>query len=92
MSHAFSNIQILDFDLVVAGPYAAQSCSMLGAEVIKVEQSGAGDQMRTLVNLDNLRYPTMPAGFISYNAGKRSIAINSKAPDAHDGVMRLFMT
>ncbi|MEM8972744.1 MAG: CoA transferase [Pseudomonadota bacterium] len=89
MAQAFSGIRILDFSQVIAGPYAAQLCNMLGAEVIKIEQPGVGDQMRTLLQIDNPAYPDMSPGFISYNSGKRSLAIDLKAPDAHDVIMRL---
>ena len=92
MSQAFSNIRILDFSQVIAGPYAAQLCNMLGAEVIKIEQPGAGDQMRSIMQLDEPLYPSMSPGFISYNAGKRSLALNLKSPDSRDVIMRLAKT
>ena len=89
MAQAFSGIRILDFSQVIAGPYAAQMCNMLGAEVVKIEQPGVGDQMRGLLQVADPEFPTMSPGFISYNSGKRSLAIDLKAPDAKDVIMRL---
>ncbi len=89
MAQAFSGIRILDFSQVIAGPYAAQMCNMLGAEVIKVEQPGVGDQMRGLLQVKDPEFANMSPGFISYNSGKRSLAIDLKAPDARDVIMRL---
>ena len=89
MAQAFSGIRILDFSQVIAGPYAAQLCNMLGAEVIKIEQPGVGDQMRSLLQIKDPEFSDMTPGFISYNSGKRSLAIDLKAPDAKDVITRL---
>lgn len=89
MAQSFENIRILDFSQVIAGPYAAQLLNMLGADVIKVENPGGGDQMRSLLHLDQPQFDDMSPPFMAYNFGKKSIAINLKAPDAHDVIMRL---
>ena len=47
MTQAFEGIRIIDFSQVLAGPFASGQLAMLGADVIKVEQPGVGDQMRT---------------------------------------------
>ena len=68
---------------MLAGPYAAMLLGDLGAEVIKVERPGAGDDTR------GWGPPFVPAGpatgaestyFLSVNRGKRSVAIDLKDP------------
>lgn len=88
MTQAFSKVRILDFSQVIAGPYATQLLNMLGATVIKIEQPGSGDQMRGIMPVENLP-PGMTPGFMAYNFGKQSVAINLKAPDAHEVIMKL---
>ncbi len=92
MAQAFANVRIIDFSQVIAGPFAAQQLNMLGADVIKVEQPGGGDQMRQLLHLEQPKYADMSPPFMAYNFGKKSVAINLKAPDAHDVIMKLIAT
>ena len=77
-------IRVLDLSRVLAGPWATQTLADLGAEVIKVEQPGAGDDTRHWG-------PPWPehgeekvaAYFLAANRGKRSVAIDlSKAEGA----------
>lgn len=79
----FENIRIVDFTQVISGPYATYQLATLGADVIKVEQRGAGDQGR------NMLAPTpaaleagMSALFTAVNCGKRSITLDLKRPEA----------
>jgi formyl-CoA transferase len=74
-----AGLHVLDLARVLAGPYAAMLLADLGAEVIKVERPGAGDDTRTWGP------PFMPTGegaestyFLSVNRGKRSAAIDLK--------------
>ena len=74
-------MHVLDLARVLAGPYAAMLLGDLGAEVIKVERPGAGDDTR------HWGPPFVPAGdgaestyFLSVNRGKRSVAIDLKDP------------
>lgn len=89
MTQAFEKVRILDFSQVIAGPFAAQMLNMLGATVIKVEQPGSGDQMRGILPLAENPRPGLSPGFMAYNFGKQSIAINLKAPDAREVIMKL---
>jgi crotonobetainyl-CoA:carnitine CoA-transferase CaiB-like acyl-CoA transferase len=76
-----AGLHVLDLARVLAGPYAAMLLGDLGAEVIKVERPGTGDDTR------QWGPPFMAAGdetestyFLSVNRGKRSVAIDLKDP------------
>ncbi|MGI9520998.1 MAG: CaiB/BaiF CoA transferase family protein [Hyphomicrobiaceae bacterium] len=92
MTQAFAGIRVLDFSQVIAGPFAAQLFNMLGADVIKVEQPDGGDQMRGFLQIEEPKHPKMSPSFMTFNAGKRSVAINLKADDAHEIILRLAKT
>lgn len=70
-------IKILDLTRVLAGPFASMILGDLGAEVIKVERPGVGDDTRAwgppFVGKES-------AYFLSVNRNKKSIAVNLKDP------------
>ncbi|XP_009451246.1 succinate--hydroxymethylglutarate CoA-transferase isoform X5 [Pan troglodytes] len=70
-------VKILDLTRVLAGPFATMNLGDLGAEVIKVERPGAGDDTRTwgppFVGTESTYY-------LSVNRNKKSIAVNIKDP------------
>jgi crotonobetainyl-CoA:carnitine CoA-transferase CaiB-like acyl-CoA transferase len=72
-----AGIRVLDFTRVLAGPAASLALADLGAEVIKVEPPGSGDETRD--------FPPIRDGeshyFLSVNRGKKSIVIDLKAPE-----------
>jgi alpha-methylacyl-CoA racemase len=71
-------IRVLDFSTLLPGPMATLLLAEAGAEVIKIERPGTGDEMRTYepkVGRDS-------ANFALLNRGKRSLAIDLKAPGA----------
>ena len=70
-------VRVLDFSRVLAGPAASLALADVGAEVIKVEPPGTGDDTRT--------FPPLRDGeshyFLSGNRGKKSIVIDLKSKD-----------
>lgn len=69
-------IRILDFSRVLAGPMATQILAELGAEVVKIERPGAGDETRVFE-------PRVKSGdsgyFFAFNRGKKSVTLNLKS-------------
>ncbi|XP_067147327.1 succinate--hydroxymethylglutarate CoA-transferase isoform X2 [Apteryx mantelli] len=70
-------VKILDLTRVLAGPFATMNLGDLGAEVIKVERPGAGDDTRSwgppFAGTESVYY-------LSVNRNKKSIAVNMKDP------------
>ena len=83
MSGALSHIRVLDLSRILAGPWATQVLADFGAEVIKVERPGAGDDTRTwgppyLKDADG-DDTGESAYYLCANRGKRSVAIDFTA-------------
>jgi crotonobetainyl-CoA:carnitine CoA-transferase CaiB-like acyl-CoA transferase len=73
-----AGIRVLDFSTLLPGPMASLLLAEAGAEVIKIERPGRGDEMRSYVP----RLGADSVNFALLNRGKRSIAIDLKAPGA----------
>ncbi len=82
------DIRVLDFSTLLPGPLASLLLAEAGAEVIKVERPGTGEDMRA--------YPPLvdgeAAGFALLNRGKRAVAIDLRAPGAAERLLRLAPT
>jgi CoA:oxalate CoA-transferase len=89
MSMAFEGIRIIDFTQVLAGPFGVMQLALLGAEVIKVEQPGTGDQTRGLMNAGE--DIGMSPSFMGMNLNKKSITLNLKSPDAVEIIKKLVI-
>ena len=74
MAGPLDGIKVLDLTRVLAGPYATMLLGDLGAEVIKIEQPGTGDESRNFGPFKN----GFSLYFMSVNRGKRSITLNLK--------------
>ncbi len=83
MPGPLSHIRVLDLSRVLAGPWASQNMADLGAEVIKVERPGSGDDARAFgppwVKDRQGRDTKDSAYFTSANRGKKSITLNIAA-------------
>jgi crotonobetainyl-CoA:carnitine CoA-transferase CaiB-like acyl-CoA transferase len=69
-------IRVLDLSRVIAGPYCAMLLGELGADVIKVERPGRGDDLRDMRGRSG-----MSAAFAAMNRNKRGIAVDLQHPE-----------
>ena len=90
---ALGGMRVLDLTRAMAGPFCTMMLGDLGADIIKVERPGRGDESRgwgpPFVGRPYGPYPGESAYFISANRNKRSITINLKEPEGQDIVRRL---
>jgi formyl-CoA transferase len=93
MSGPLSHIKVLDLSRVLAGPWTAQNLADLGAEVIKVERPGKGDDSRSYAPpflKDEQGHETKEgAYFCAANRGKKSITVNLSKPEGQQLVREL---
>jgi crotonobetainyl-CoA:carnitine CoA-transferase CaiB-like acyl-CoA transferase len=90
---ALSHLRVLDLSRVLAGPWAGQILADLGAEVIKVERPGCGDDTRSW-GPPFLKDPagentTEAAYYLSANRNKQSVTIDFTQPDGQQLVRAL---
>ena len=74
MAGPLDGMKVLDLTRVLAGPYATMLLGDLGAEVIKIEQPGTGDESRNFGPFKN----GFSLYFMSVNRGKQSVTLNLK--------------
>ena len=85
MPGALTGIRVLDLTRVLAGPYATMVLGDLGAEVIKLEQPGTGDESRNFGPFKN----GFSLYFMSVNRGKQSLTLDLKAPQGKEIFLEL---
>lgn len=85
MEQALNGLKVLDFTQVYSGPYCTMLLADMGADVIKVETIGKGDQTRN--------FPPIKDGVSGYynyvNRNKRSITLNLKSEKGRAAAMEL---
>ena len=90
-----AGVRVLDLSRVLAGPWATQTLADLGAEVIKIERPGAGDDTRHwgppfTATTDG--QPGDAAYFLCANRGKKSVELDIATPAGAETVRRLAAT
>lgn len=86
----FKGIKVLDLSRVIASPFTGMQLAFLGADVIKIEDPGVGDGMRFRHGHNKqLSKKGMSTGFLSQNAGKRSVTLNLRTPEGQEIFRRL---
>ncbi len=96
MAGPLSGLRVLDFSRILAGPWAAQTMADLGAEVIKIERPGTGDDTRLwgppfITGEDGREIPDA-AYFHCANRGKKSITLDLASARGQEIVRRLVAT
>jgi crotonobetainyl-CoA:carnitine CoA-transferase CaiB-like acyl-CoA transferase len=93
MAGPLNHIRVLDLSRILAGPWAGQTLADLGAEVIKVERPGIGDDTRgwgpPFLNDVNDQPTTDAAYFLSANRGKKSVSIDFTQAAGSELICRL---
>ena len=83
---ALDGLKVMDLTRVLAGPFCTMLLGDMGADVIKIEEPGSGDDTRAWA-------PFIAEGWSSYflgvNRNKRSLALNLKSPSGSDVLRRL---
>jgi crotonobetainyl-CoA:carnitine CoA-transferase CaiB-like acyl-CoA transferase len=82
---ALDGIRVLDLSRVIAGPWCGALLADFGADVIKVEDTGAGDESRTWTPHKDGE----AAAYLLFNRNKRGMTLDLKAPEAVDVVKTL---
>lgn len=90
---ALSHIRVLDLSRVLAGPWCAQNLADLGADVIKVERPGMGDDTRhwgpPFVKDAQGKDTAESAYFVCINRNKRSITVDISKPEGQEIIRQL---
>jgi len=92
---ALKDIRIVDVTRAMAGPYCTMMLGDFGADVIKVERPGSGDESRgwgpPFVGEAYGPYPGESAYFLSANRNKRSLTVNLKDPAGLKIIQKLVL-
>ncbi|GAB2871477.1 CaiB/BaiF CoA-transferase family protein [Pseudoduganella ginsengisoli] len=90
---ALGHIRVLDLSRVLAGPWCSQNLADLGADVIKIERPGAGDDTRAwgppYAKNSQGEDTTEAAYYLSANRGKRSVTVDIASPEGQQLIREL---
>ena len=93
MAAPLAHIRVLDLSRVLAGPWAAQFMADMGAEVIKIEKPGEGDDTRgwgpPFARDPSDGDPGMSAYYLCANRGKKSVTVDMAAPEGQALIRQL---
>src|ERR1700758_1300220 len=90
---ALSHLRVLDLSRVLAGPWSTQTLADMGAEVIKIERPGLGDDTRAwgppYIRDGEGKATTDASYFVSANRGKKSVTLDISTKEGQDIVRKL---
>ena len=96
MTASLAGIRVLDLSRILAGPSATQLLGDLGADVVKIERPGEGDDTRRWgppYIKDSKGQPTSESAYyLSANRNKRSITLDLRAPEGKEILRELLKT
>lgn len=85
-----AGVRVVDWTHILAGPYAAYNLALLGAEVVRIERHDECDITRSTALDPALAALELGEGFVMQGAGKRSVALDARDPDARAAIARLI--
>lgn len=85
MPTALHGLRVLDLSRLLPGPFATQILADYGAEVLKVEEPGSGDYLRSFAPF----VAGESAFFLNLNRSKKSLALDLRKPEAREAFRRL---
>src|SRR5216110_1070254 len=88
MSHVLDGVRVLDFGRYIAGPYCAALLADLGADVIRVERIGGGED-RWVAPINDDRIGAM---YVAMNRNKRGMTLDPSSPEGREIVKKLVAT
>jgi crotonobetainyl-CoA:carnitine CoA-transferase CaiB-like acyl-CoA transferase len=95
VKQALGHIRVLDLSRVLAGPWASQNLADLGADVIKIERPGAGDDTRSwgppFLKDAHGNDTTEAAYYLTTNRGKRSVTMDIATPEGQKLIQALVL-
>ena len=90
---ALSDLRVLELATHVAGPYCGKLFATFGADVVKIEPPGDGDESRGLGPFPDSGPDRESSGLFLYlNTGKRSVTVDLESADGRDVFRRLLKT
>ena len=94
MTGALSHLRVLDLSRVLAGPWASQVLADMGADVIKIERPGSGDDTRgwgpPYLKDEAGNDTTEAAYYLAANRGKKSLTLNIAKAEAQEIIRQLI--
>ncbi len=88
MTNVLDGIRVLDFGRYIAGPYCAALLADLGADVIRIERIGGGEDRRVApINEDGIG-----AMYVTMNRNKRGMTLDPSSPEGREIVKKLVAT
>ena len=84
----FAGLRVLDLSSNIAGPLAAMTLGDLGADVVKIERQGSGDDFRSLPP----RHNGTGTLFLAFNRNKRSVELDLASAAGREALLRLSET
>ena len=87
---ALCNLRVIELGQLIAGPFAAKTLADFGADVIKIEPPGTGDQTRGAMGFKMKGSDSM--GFLNMNRNKRSVTLNLKSKAGKEVFFKLVKT
>lgn len=95
IENALSGIRVVDLSRILAGPWCTQNLADLGAEVIKIEKPGTGDDTRAwgppFLDTENGQ-EQLSAYFVCCNRNKKSVCLDFKDSAGHQALMSLIQS